>query len=169
MNKISKILLFYFFIYNSSYSEELMSCVTKKQSGLHFLGNDHVQILDYLGLNKFSIKLSRSRKEIVDNQNEIFLQTEDIKRIKNVHFLELVLLKSNEYLEVFHCSWRYKIGKDKISKNNFECIEQKKKRDLFSLSYSGEFSYSSNFELSEKKNKSRTLHSIFGKCDQIKN
>ncbi len=61
------------------------------------------------------------------------------------------------------------MGKDEISKNNFECIEQKKKRDLFSLSYSGEFSYSSNFELSEKKNKSRTLHSIFGKCDKIKN
>jgi hypothetical protein len=54
--------------------------------------------------------------------------------------------------------------KNKIEENNFECIEQTKKRDLFSIDYLGNFSYSSTFEFFEQKKKSKTLHSLFGKC-----
>ena len=38
----------------------------------------------------------------------------------------------------------------------------KEKKDLFSRNYKGQFSYSSAFKIS--KNKTNTLHSLFGKC-----
>ena len=169
MIKASKILLIYLILFNVSFAEELLSCTTKKHSGLFFLGGDYLKILEYLGLDKFSIKLSRNRVEIIDNQNEIQKRDTNIKRTKNVHFLELILIKSNNYPIIFHCSWRHRIGVDKITNDNFECVEQKKKKDLFSLSYNGDFSYSSEFQLHEKKEPLGTLHSIFGKCNAIKN
>ena len=67
----------------------------------------------------------------------------------------------------FHCSWRHRANIDKISDNNYECIEQKDKKDLFSLDYNGNFSYSSTFKM-VKKNSRNTLHSIFGECKKIK-
>jgi len=77
------------------------------------------------------------------------------------------MTNSKNYPNVFHCSWRYKANVDKISDNNYECIEQKEKKDLFSLDYTGNFSYSSTFELLNK-NSRNTLHSIFGECKKIK-
>ena len=70
MIKTSKILLIYLILFNVSFTEELLSCTTKKHSGLFFLGGDYLKILQYLGLDKFSIKLSRNRVEIIDNQKK---------------------------------------------------------------------------------------------------
>ena len=84
-------------------------------------------------------------------------------------FLEILILKSNGYPQVFHCSWRFNLKLNKINDNPFECIEQKNKKDLFSLDFFGNFSLSSTFDVLyiEKKNKKKnnTLHSIFGKCE----
>ena len=81
-------------------------------------------------------------------------------------------MKSSGYPIVFHCSWRFKIDTNDLKENNFECIEQKLKKDLFSLDYEGNFSFSSSFEFSEnyKNNQAlnkKTLHSLFGKCKNI--
>ena len=45
-----------------------MQCKTKNQSGLDFIGKDHKEIIKFLGLENFTIKLSRSREEIIKNQ-----------------------------------------------------------------------------------------------------
>ena len=51
--------------------------------------------------------------------------------------------------------------KNKIEENNFECIEQTKKRDLFSIDYLGNFSYSSTFEFFEQKKKKKKNLKLF--------
>tara|TARA_X000000368_G_C22994384_1_gene695887 strand:- start:583 stop:1092 length:510 start_codon:yes stop_codon:yes gene_type:complete len=156
--------IFFFVIIfsNNSISDEKMNCKTVRQSGLSFIGKDYLRIIEYFGLDDFSIILSRNRDDIVKNQLDQNKEKGKIKRIKNVHFIELILVKSNGYPLVFYCSWRHKIGSDRIIDNNFECIEQKEKKDLFSLDYNSQFSYSSAFKIS--KNKTNTLHSLFGKC-----
>ena len=45
-----------------------MDCKTLRHSGLDFIGKDYEEILAYYGLDKFSIKISRSRKSILENQ-----------------------------------------------------------------------------------------------------
>ena len=169
MIKTSKIILIYLITFNLCFAEELLSCTTKKHSGLFFLGGDYVKILEYLGLEKFSIKLSRNRADIIENEKKNQTRNTNIRSTKNVHFLELILIKPNDYPIVFHCFWRHRTGIDKIANDNFECVEQKNKKDLFSLSYNGDFSYSSDFQLYKKKESLGTLHSIFGKCNVIKN
>ena len=150
------------------FGSQLMQCKTEKQSGLDFIGKDHQQIITFLGLKNFSIKLSRSREEIIKNQISLDKLESSHLKLKNVHFSEIVILKSNGYPLVFHCSWRFNLKLNKINENPFECVEQKSKRDLFSLEYSGNFSLSSSFDFSnlgkKNKKKSDTLHSIFGKC-----
>ena len=150
------------FFFNNVISDEKMNCKTDRQSGLSFIGKDYLRIIEYFGLDNFSIMLSRNRDDIIKNQYKQNNEKGKIKRIKNVHFIELILMKSNGYPLAFHCSWRHRIDFDKIIDNNFECIEQKEKRDLFSLNYKGQFSYSSAFKIS--KNTKNTLHSLFGKC-----
>ena len=148
---------------------QTMKCKTKKQSGLDFIGKDHEQIINSLGLKDFSIRLSRTREEIVQYQINLNKLKSKPSKLKNVHFLEIIIMKSNGYPQVFHCSWRFNLKLNKINENSYECIEQKNKKDLFSLDYLGNFSLSSTFEfnVSEKKNqkKRETLHSIFGKCE----
>ena len=56
--------------------------MTKKHSGLFFLGGDYLKILQYLGLDKFSIKLSRNRVEIIDNQKEIQKEIPTLKELR---------------------------------------------------------------------------------------
>ena len=145
-----------------------MECSTKRQSGLDFIGKDHQQIIDFLGLKNFSIQLSRTREEIVKNQSVLDKLKSRPSKLKNVHFSEIIIMRSNGYPQVFHCSWRFNLKLNKINENPYECIEQKNKKDLFSLDYFGNFSLSSNFEfyMARKKNqkKRQTLHSIFGKC-----
>ena len=63
---------------------------------------------------------------------------------------------------------RFNLKLNKINENPFECIEQKNKKDLFSLDFFGNFSLSSRFDalnMKEKYKKNSTLHSIFGKCE----
>ena len=153
------------------FGSQLMQCKTEKQSGLDFVGKDHKQIINYLGLKDFKIKISRSREEII--QNQINLDKLDTKssQLKNVHFSEILILKSSGYPQVFHCSWRFNLKLNKIDENPYECIEQENKKDLFSLDYFGNFSLSSSFNLftqgKQNKKQRNTLHSIFGIC-QIK-
>ena len=169
MINISKILICYFTLFKILQANELMECVTQRQSGFHFLGKDYYEIIKYLGLDRFTISISRNRKDIIKNQKEAShsIQNKNLPNIKNVHFLELIVTNSKNHPNVFHCSWRYRENLDKISDNNFECIEQKDKKDLFSLDFEGNFSYSSAFKML-KKNSRNTLHSIFGECKKIK-
>ena len=169
MINISKIIVCYISLFNLLQANEYMECITQRQSGFHFLGKDYYEIIKFLGLEKFSISISRNRKDIIENQKEAGISSNDKKlaNIKNVHFLELIITNSKNYPNVFHCSWRHKANVDKISDNNYECIEQKDKKDLFSLDYNGMFSYSSTFKML-KKNRGNTLHSIFGECKKIK-
>ena len=169
MFNISKILVCYFTLFKILQANELMECITQRQSGFHFLGKDYYEIIKYLGLERFTISISRNRKDIIENQKRASQSTSDknLANIKNVHFLELIITNSKNNPNVFYCSWRYRANVDKISDNNYECIEQKEKKDLFSLDYTGNFSYSSTFELLNK-NSRNTLHSIFGECKKIK-
>ena len=161
-----KILIYLFIAFNYKIlnASVEMNCVTTKQSGLNFIGKDYLEILKYLELDKFLINISRDRDEIISDQKNEQKKNGELRALKNVHFLELLIIKSNGYPVVFHCSWRHKLLINKIEENNFECIEQTKKRDLFSIDYLGNFSYSSTFEFFKKKKKSKTLHSLFGKC-----
>ena len=170
MINISKILVCYFTLFKILQANELMECITQRQSGFHFLGKDYYEIIKYLGLDRFTISISRNRNDIIDNQNQANLSTsnKNLANIKNVHFLELIVTNSKNHPNVFHCSWRHKTNIDKISDNNYECIEQKDKKDLFSLDFFGNFSLSSRFDalnMKEKYKKNSTLHSIFGKCE----
>ena len=169
MINISKILICYFILFKILQANELMECITQRQSGFHFLGKDYYEIIKYLGLERFTISISRNRKDIIENQKEASTSKtkKSLANIKNVHFLELIVTNSKSHPIVFHCSWRNKVNVDKISDNNYECIEQKDKKDLFSLDYNGNFSYSSTFKML-KKNSRNTLHSIFGECKKIK-
>ena len=169
MFNTSKILICYLTLFKILQANELMECITQRQSGFHFLGKDYNEIIKYLGLERFTISISRKRKAIVKKQREASQSTsnKNFANIKNVHFLELIVTNSKNHPNVFHCSWRHKTNIDKISDNNYECIEQKDKKDLFSLDYNGNFSYSSTFKM-VKKNSRSTLHSIFGECKKIK-
>ena len=62
---------------------QIMKCKTKKQSGLDFIGKDHEQIINSLGLKDFSIRLSRTREEIVQyqiNLNKLKSKPSKLKR-----------------------------------------------------------------------------------------
>ena len=169
MINISKILVCYFTLFKFLQANEIMECITQRQSGFHFLGKDYYEIIKYLGLEKFTISISRNRKDIIENQKETNQSTpnKSIANIKDVHFFELIVNNSKNHPNVFHCSWRHRANINKISDNNYECIEQKDKKDLFSLDYKGNFSYSSTFKVL-KKDSGSTLHSIFGECKKIK-
>mgnify|MGYP001407393257 CR=1 FL=1 len=172
MLKIIILIFLNFSVSNLVFSEELKDCTTFKQSGFEFIGKDYEEIIKFLGFDQFKIKLSRKRSEIFNEQMQEKKKKTNFSNIKNVHFLELILMKSSGYPIVFHCSWRFKIDTNRLDENNFECIEQKKKKDLFSLDYEGNFSFSSSFEFSEsdknyKAFKKKTLHSLFGKCKNI--
>ena len=146
-----------------------MNCKTLEHSGLDFIGKDFKKILAYYGLDKFSIRISRSRKSILENQMLYGDEKNKPSQLKNVHFSEIVLNKSDNYPLVFHCSWRFNLKKNKITDNPFECIEQKNKKDLFSLDSKGNFSFSSSFNFKNSNNiKRKTLHSLFGVCVQKK-
>ena len=169
MSKFLIIYLILLFYSNISNASDMFQCETHDQSGFQFIGKDIDEILKYLGLKKFTLKLSRNRKEIIENQRKELPHNNQVKNLKNVHFLELILITTKKYPTIFHCSWRHKIDLNKIYENNFECIEQLEKNDLFSIDFEGNFSYSSSFNLEKKKNKKiKTLHSIFGKCSLIK-
>ena len=159
------ILILSSFFFSFTKSSSLMNCKTLGHSGLDFIGKDYEKILAYYGLDIFSIKISRSRKSILENQMLYRDQKNKPSQLKNVHFSEIVLNKSNNYPIVFHCSWRFNLKKNKITDNPYECIEQKNKKDLFSLDSKGNFSFSSSFNFENSKDvKRQTLHSLFGVC-----
>jgi len=68
MHNTSKILICYFTLFKILQANELMECITQRQSGFHFLGKDYYEIIKYLGLERFTISISRNRKDIIENQ-----------------------------------------------------------------------------------------------------
>ena len=144
-------------------SEESFNCQTKKQSGLSNLGGEHKEILNYLGLTDFKIKLSRSREDIFRSESE-YLKANKNYIPKNSHFIELILSKSTGEFESFECTWLFNINKSKINEKDFSCLE-KKNRSMFSLDSNRNFIYSSRFnQFGELRRKSKVLHSLFGSC-----
>ena len=71
MINISKILICYLTLFKLLQANEVMECITQRQSGFHFLGKDYYEIIKYLGLDRFTISISGNRKGIIENQNEI--------------------------------------------------------------------------------------------------
>ena len=96
------------------FSEENFFCSTKKQSGLSNLGGEHKEIIKYLGLNTFNIKLSRSRKDIFKSEFKR-LSVNKSYIPKNSHFIKLTLSKSNGESEIFTCTWLFNIKKNEIN------------------------------------------------------
>ena len=90
-----KIIFLTFFIYcivvHNLFASQLMQCKTEKQSGLNFIGKDHKQILSFLGLDNFSIKLSRTRDKIIQNQYNL---AEGLKKLNDK--IEVLLENSNK-------------------------------------------------------------------------
>ena len=88
-----KSITFYFtllsslFLFSFTLSSSLMNCKTLKHSGLDFIGKDYKKILAYYGLDKFSIRISRSRKSILENQMLYEDKKNKPSQLKNVHFL----------------------------------------------------------------------------------
>ena len=71
MFNTSKILICYFTLFKILQANELMECITQRQSGFHFLGKDYYEIIKYLGLERFTISISRKRKDIVKNAHNV--------------------------------------------------------------------------------------------------
>ena len=75
-----KILIYLFIAFNYKIlnASVEMNCVTTKQSGLHFIGKDYLEILKYLELDKFLINISRDRDKIISDQ-----KNEQKKKMEN--------------------------------------------------------------------------------------
>jgi len=165
--KFSKFLIFFLILFfhipfNLS-SEESFDCKTNKQSGLSNLGGEHKEILDYLGLNNFKIKFSRSREDIFRTESEL-LSINKYYIPKNSHFIKLLLSKSTGEFEIFECTWLFNIKKSKINEKSFNCLE-KKDKGMFSFDSEKNFLYSSKFnKFSKLRGKSKVYHSLFGIC-----
>ena len=87
MINISKILDFYFTLFKILQANELMECITQRQSGFHFLGKDYYEIIKYLGLDRFTISISRNRKDIIDSQKQANLTT------SNKNLLNIIIIR----------------------------------------------------------------------------
>jgi len=169
---VKKIFLLFFFFCHPLYSEYFYDCKTTAHNGLEFLGNDYGEIINYLGLSDFKIKLSRSREDIIKEQDEERKNKKKIFFPKYSHFFELIIIKASGYPDVMHCSWMHDIRFDKKENRKFNCVEEPNKKDVFSLDFSGNFIYSSSFDEIETEEQSqnierKTLHSLFGKCKKI--
>ena len=169
---MKKIFFLFFFFSHPLFSEDYYHCKTTAHNGLEFLGKDYGEIINYLGLGDFKIKLSRSREDIIREQNEERKNKKKQFFPKYSHFFELIIIKASGYPDVMHCSWMHDVRFDKKENRNFNCVEEPNKKDVFSLDYAGNFIYSSSFDDTEmnKSNQSferKTLHSLFGKCRKI--
>ncbi len=144
-------------------SKESFDCKTKKQSGLSNLGGEHKEILEYLGLNTFKIKFSRSREDIFRSESEL-LNINKNYIPKNSHFIELLLSKSTGEFEIFECTWLFNINKSKINEKSFNCLEKDDKA-MFSFDSNRDFLYSSRFnKFGRLRSESKVYHSLFGSC-----
>ena len=144
-------------------SEEILDCKTKKQSGLSNLGGEHKEILDYLGLNNFTIKFSRSREDIYKSESEL-LKIKKNYIPKNSHFIELLLSKSSGEFETFECTWLFNIIENKVNEKSFNCLERENKA-MFSFDSKKNFLYSSRFnKFGKLRGNSKVYHSLFGIC-----
>lgn len=144
-------------------AEKNYICTTKKQSGLSNLGGEHKEILKYLGLEKFQIKFSQSRNEIFENESKL-LKLNDLYIPKISHFIELIIIKPLNNLEVLNCTWLHSIKKNKINDNSFNCVESNNET-LFSFDSNLNFVYSSRFNnFGELRQNSKVYHSLFGDC-----
>ena len=153
--------IFCFFSF-SIFSEEIFNCSTEKHIGLNFIGRDYNEILSYLGLKDFEIKLSRKRQDIfIQEKKNLELKV----LTKTSHFIEIVILKSSGHAIPLHCSWFFDIRKDNLKEKDFNCVGYPENNRIFSLDFHGNFMYSSKFESIIKKD-NKTLHSLIGKCSK---
>ena len=88
MFNTSKILICYFTLFKILQANEVMECITQRQSGFHFLGKDYYEIIKYLGLERFTISISRNRKDIIENQKKASQSTSN----KNLANIKLCLI-----------------------------------------------------------------------------
>ena len=157
------LLLFFLYFPSDLFSEENFFCSTKKQSGLSNLGGEHKEIIKYLGLNTFNIKLSRSRKDIFKSEFKR-LSVNKSYIPKNSHFIKLTLSKSNGEFEIFTCTWLFNIKKNEINQKSFNCLENENEA-IFSFDSKKNFIYSSKFsDYGKLRVKSRVYHSLLGSC-----
>ncbi len=156
-------MIFFFFLYFlsfSAFSEEILNCSTEKHIGLNFIGKDYDEILSYLELKDFKIRLSRKRLDIYKQEKKNL----EIKiSPKTSHFFEILILKSSGHTIPLHCSWFFDIRRDNLKEKDFNCVGHPENDKIFSLDFEGNFMYSSKFESIIKK-KNKTLHSLIGKC-----
>ena len=159
------VFIFFCFFSFSVLSEEILNCFTEKHIGLNFIGKDYNQILSYLGLKTFKIKLSRKRQDI-------FIQEKKNLKLnitpKTSHFFEVLILKSSGHAIPLHCSWFFDIRKDDIKEKDSNCVGHPENDKIFGLDFDGNFMYSSKFQ-SITKNEKKTLHSLIGKCKKTAN
>ena len=115
---MKKIFFLFFFFSHPLFSEDYYHCKTTAHNGLEFLGKDYGEIINYLGLGDFKIKLSRSREDIIREQNEERKNKKKQFFPKYSHFFELIIIKASGYPDVMHCSWMYDVRFDKKENRN---------------------------------------------------
>ena len=155
------------FLVKTVFSAENFVCITKGHNGLNYLGGEYKEILDYLGLRKFKISISRDRKQIYENERSM-LDSNQYYIPKNSHFIELMILKSDGNLYVMNCSWLFNINKDSINDGAFNCLEKSAKKAMFSLDNNLNFIYSSKFLKVDRKKNRNVYHSLLGSCEKSK-
>ncbi len=157
-----RFIIFYFFLPIFVNAEALLECKTEKHVGLNFLGKDYDEILNYIQLKNFNLKLDRTRKHIFEEEKQ---KLKNNLALKSSHFIEIILLKSSGYSIPMHCSWIFDIRSHQINQRDFSCIGHPHNDRVFSLDFNGNFMYSSRFEeFFPKKKNNKTLHSLIGVC-----
>ena len=138
-------------------------CKTQKHNGLSYLGGEYEEILEYLGLKKFKISISRDRMKIYENEMSM-LQTNSSYIAKTSHFIDLLILKSDGNFYAMNCSWLFKINESSIKDGVFNCMEKSDKKAIFTLDYDLNFVYSSKFLKIKGRENTDIYHSLMGKC-----
>ncbi len=151
-----------------AFTNDLFFCKTQKHNGLSYLGGEYEEILEYLGLKKFKISISRDRMKIYENEMNM-LQTNRPYIAKTSHFIELLILKSDGNFYAMNCSWLFKINESSIKDGVFNCIEKSNKKAIFTLDYNLNFVYSSKFLKIKGRENTEVYHSLMGKCKKSEN
>tara|TARA_B100000900_G_C20192249_1_gene558362 strand:- start:5 stop:508 length:504 start_codon:yes stop_codon:yes gene_type:complete len=158
--------LFFFILilfYKVALTNESFFCKTQKHNGLNYLGGEYGKILEYLGLKKFEISISRDRKQIYENEKSL-LGANSSYIAKTSHFIELLILKSDGNFYAMNCSWLFNINNSSIKDGVFNCMEKSDKKAIFTLDYDLNFVYSSKFLKIQGRENTDVYHSLMGKC-----
>jgi len=155
--------LIFILFYKIALTNDSFFCKTQKHNGLSYLGGEYEKILEYLGLKKFKISISRDRKQIYENEKSMLGANSDYI-VKTSHFIELLILKSDGNFYAMNCSWLFKLNESSIKDGVFNCMEKSDKKAMFTLDYDLNFVYSSKFLKIKGRENSDVYHSLMGKC-----